>query len=130
MYIQIYDKFETAVCHQGLTEGKIKPLKEKGEITLIFESATDGVVQDCMTFDDNTHSCINIHDDVIPHLVRKSLDLWKDVSQESLIIMRPQISKSYTTPTPVQVVTLVLRNWLFYFFTQDILSFMMCYDNS
>ena len=75
LYIKTYDKFETAVCVRGLTSGAIKPLKRGGEITLHFESVTDGVVTDTIAFDGNTYSCINN---------------YRYLSQSSLPILRPK----------------------------------------
>ena len=103
LYIETYDKFENTVCNRGITNGTIKPLKTEGVITLRFESANEDAVEETIVLLANTHSCVDFYVDVIPRLVLKSSQLWKDISSDSLVIRRPKLSNDVFTDYPKPV---------------------------
>ena len=86
LYVEIYDKFESAVCAWGLQDGTIRPLKEKSIIKVSFESATEDAVEQIVTLEGQTCSCVDVFRDIIPVIIEKANELWKEIPLETLII--------------------------------------------
>ena len=86
LYIDVYVRFETTLCNRGLVDGTIRSLKEHSVIKVSFESATEDAVEHVINIHGKTRSCVDVFVDLIPKISKKALELWRDVSLDSLVI--------------------------------------------